>query len=461
MEEHQAKESARERMFDALLTDAVHAEASASSAPARERNRYAQLAAVLLGVIVLVCVTSLQMGAEHAAQDRVPFDPLFPRMDRELHRGPLETQLHSLARAQALPRGKLPPLSVLADDQATRIAILEELADRPGVRSLVIGGQEELPATTWQLVGRMPNLETLCIGCVVEAANVRELRHAPELRLIQFGKGRFELTEEMLLALVELPHLDALQFVWQKLPPETFAILASLPHLHMLYLESCTLADGWLTELRKLRVLRWLSVHFGPYKKGTLTSEEVKRFSDIRQLQSLRLANVEIEEAGFDALPSSLRVLEFSDGVPESALRTLLTRPQLRGFGFDRLDAATDKLLCELLPKTNLERFGCSRSPSEDLWRVLSELPRLRHLRTSGTSDREIQAARWSALKHLEHLEWYVRELPTPEQLQPLKNLASLRRIAIRDISGSGRTDRRDVEALRRVFGANVEVIVR
>jgi hypothetical protein len=137
------KALARERLFDAVLADAVAAEGAL--VPAQRRPQWARVAVVLLATLVTIGVALLQGAARRdEAQDPESFDPLFPRIEREFHRDRLAVQLRSVERVRQLPEGPLPPLKVLPEGASgsgpVPLAVLEELHGRRGVRSLTVAG---------------------------------------------------------------------------------------------------------------------------------------------------------------------------------------------------------------------------------------------------------------------------------------------------------------------------------
>ena len=457
-----AKTAARERLFDAVLADAVAA--AGGVAPTQRRPHWALIAAVLLAALVTIGVALLHAAARRdQAQEPERFDPLFPRIERRFHRDQEYVQLRSVDRVRQLPPGPLPPVAVLPSqpnaDEPVPLAVLEALLSRGGVRSLTIGGDSGLPMSSWRAIAALPDLEELSIECEIEAEGMRELRHAPRLRAIAFGKVQFRVGKELVDAVLELPRLDSVSLVRQELPSPALAALAGLPGLQSLYIEGCTTGPDWLEAIAGVRSLRWLGLAVGRFENGSLTAADLRRLGALPRLESLALAKVDIAAADYAALPDSLQVVRLPDSVSAAVVRELLARPKLRGLSVGGVDPETESVLCELLPTARLERFGINGALSDPLWRALERMPRLRHLSFRGGRDVGSSLERVVHLEQLEHLECF-DYLPTPEQLRCLRVLPGLRRIVMSRCA-QGSQEAVDLEALQQALGAGVDLIVR
>lgn len=464
-DEVEVKRAARERLFDAVLADAVAAEAGGEGeGRSAHGGRFALAAAALLATLVTIGVALLQAGhGRDEAQVPEPFDALFPRVERAGHLDRLGLRIGTVEQARELPDGPLPPVKVLTTDPLgdgpISVEVLEALAGRSGVRSLVIGTHPGLPIDVWRGIAAMPDLEYVHIGCHVEAPALRELRHAPRLRHVAFGARQSRLGEDLVDALVELPHVDSVSIVWHEVPSAALERLAGLPRLHSLWLEGCELDDGWPDALGELRTLRWLFLSRGRWDDVRVSAEELHKLGKLAKLESLGLARAEIPAEGFAALPASLQVLKLHMAAPPAALRELLTRPRLRGIYLNAWQPGTEDVLCELLPKTKLERFGYHGPLSDRMWRGLQRLPRLRHLSFRTSGDLASCVDRVVELEHLEHLELYT-SVPPAESLRPLRKLQHLERLVI-SRSGNDSAHAADLAALQQAVGADVDLIVR
>lgn len=457
----EVEEAARERLFDVVLAEAVAAERA--SPPAPRGRQWALVAAVLLAVLVTIGVALLKAAdSRDEAQDPKTFDPLFPRIEREFHFDRLCVQVRSLERVRQLPEGELPPLAALPrapnEGLPVPVDIVDALAGRRGVRSLCVAGDSGMPVESWRRIAAMPDLEVLTICCDIDAACMRELRHAPRLRALGLEKAKFRISAELMAALLELPRLDSIALSWQELPPSALAALAGLPELRSLYLEKCSTDPGWLDALAQLRTLRWLFLALGPWKNGVLTAEDLRRIGTLPRLESLSLHAVDIAAADYAALPASLQMVSLHEPVPASVVRELLTRPKLRGLCLRCADPEAESTLCELLPTTKLERFGCDTGVSERLWDALGHLPRLRHLSFRARKDIAVDLQRVVGLKALEHV-GFQASVPAAETLGCLRDLPQLRRVVISGV-GDGTEYRADLVGLQQALGPKVDLIV-
>lgn len=459
----QVREAARERLFDAALVDAVAAERAAPAgvhSGAERPGRIArvlQAALLLLGVCVTVAVLVLRDRGEAAAQDPDPFDPVFPRIENEWLWGPPGVQFHTQAQLDALPEHG-PAFAIAYSQEA-----VDRLAQQPGVRRLHLAMMaEDLDAETWRRIGRMGDLEMLDILCSVTAADLRELRHAPRLRDVMFSKPRFVFDEALATSLVELPHLSCVQFALTTVRPDALARLAGLPHLKALYFQSRDVGPDWLAALSRIRTLRWLSINVDTGQGSTtavLTAADLGQLGALRALRSLALSNVSIAEADLELLPKSVEVLALAAAEPltEAGLRTLLARSNLRGLRLRRVDAGLEHVLCELLPRTRLERFACW-PVTERLWQTLEQMQTLRWLGIATSGDVATNLSHCARLEALEQIN--LTHGGTGFDLSVLRSLQRLRRISVLS-DGNLRLSATELGAMQASLGPGVELVVR
>jgi len=460
------REAARERLFDAVLWEAIDTEAG--TVVPRKRRTLKFAVALFVPVLVTVGVAVLKAdGASGGAQDPSRFDPLSPRIEvqRESYVA-YALSVSTVEEVQRLPHQAVPPIRVTTGEEGADNAgieeVIEALANRGGVTTMLIGDGPEPSVDVWRSVARMADLEEVVIGCQVGAAGLRELRNAPRLRALGLSRPRQELTDEHALALLELVHLERLQLIYQRVASRTLAKLSGLPNLHSFYAEACSRDQGWIEALCRIKTIRWLGLcglEYGPKSRGRLSADDLRALGSLPRLASLNLWRVDVAGGDFGLLPPSLVALHFGGAVPGEALRELLNRRHLRRLSLVELDVRGERVLSEVLPRSRVEQFRYGSQVPDHLWPVLERSPRLRRLGCHAGSDMGLFLERVLRCRGLEQLRLHSR-IPTVAELRRLRDLPQLRRVVILD-SEEGRGGELDLGRLREALGAHVDLIVR
>jgi hypothetical protein len=185
-----------------------------------------------------------------------------------------------------------------------------------------------------------------------------------------------------------------------------------------------------MRTLPQLRHLRALGLDDVP----ALDAAAVQPLATMKHLRGLDLSGVRLDDGALAALPPQLELLALSwlDMCTPEGLGALRRLTGLRTLRLrTELSPPMHRALSAVLGDLALERFdSLTSSPDAATWRALQAQTKLRWLtfRRQGGSFEDVVAGS-RACEHLEVLSLYEKDLPTPEQLAPLRDHPTLRRI--------------------------------
>ncbi|HEX6812458.1 MAG TPA: hypothetical protein VF384_12595 [Planctomycetota bacterium] len=464
MNDDAIREQAMERLLTAELAEVVANERP--RALATWRPLYAAL--LLLGVFVAAGVAWLA-NDDRAALQEPKFDAVDPWYEREWPWRGLFSKMLKPGRAAEAPAGVDEFVVTLREADSSDLA---EVLDRPAVRKLALTWRNDQAAPDvdpelWQRIARRPELEVLQLaGLAMPPGRLRELRLAPALRYVMLIEGTSPLGDRAAQALAELPRLRAIALGAAEVDAEGLAALAGVPDLEFLLL-SPRRADvrALFDTLRKLRNLRALAFECS----ATVDATALEPLSAMKHLRALDLSHVKLDDQALAALPPQLELLALPslDGCTPEGLTTLRRLTSLRTLRLrSALSPPMRSVLAAVLGDLALERFdSLTSTPDAATWKALQALPKLRWLtfrRQGGTFEDVVAGCR--ACEHLEVLTLYEKSPPTPEQLAPLRDHPTLRRIEFHenDVTGiPGNISEERLAALRASVRAQIETIAR
>lgn len=468
MNDNVIKLSARERMLDAELAEALSIpEASKDrqtangSIPRIASWRWSRVAIGLIAIGAVTAVNWLNDANYLVSQQQsTTFDAVagpwraWHTLQFQSHTVTKTEQLQTeRARSITLGAGATPELfdAVLRQPQLEHLIISRDAEDVPWeafdrhtqVHALSLFGRKltsdqirslralpnltrlgvsfrgsELDQAAGQAIAELPKLRMLCVSGSATPAGVMELKNLPDLDTLAIGvPTRF--------------HLDVIHSI-NRLP--------NLRALHLTELHGIKLEPNWLHALIKLP-----------------------------KLELLNLQDAKIGDAGIGALPTNLVALRLPNltDVTPAGLARLARLKHLKRLGFSRiLPEKLSTARAELTRALNLERLDCNYEwPDSKLWDALPQAGSLRRLTICRDGKEPLTAdaiAPCKRIKQLTELDVRLTQVPQPQALQPLRNLPTLRivRICI-DVGRPGvvAPTAAQITALEQALGTDIQTV--
>lgn len=470
MNDDTMREQAHERLLTAELAAILSHERPHAAV---QWQRLGVAAMVLLGAFVALSVAWVAR-TDPAPLQHPEFDPVDPWYEHVWPWRSMDGALTRPGRAAEAPADVEEFVVTLRDGDSPDLAAI---LDRPAVRRLALcwRNDQATPNVTpqlWQRLVTRPELETLLLAghFAIPAERMRELRLAPELRHLMLFDGAAALDRATAQALVEMPGLRAVGLSLGEVTTEGLAALAGLPQLEALMLSRPRLGVHELMRaLPQLRTLRAIVFEGDGMLTTTIDDAALQPLGVMKHLRVLDLSGVKIDDAALTALPTQIELLALprldrctADGVGALRRLTKLRALRLRS----TLSTPLQRALLAVIADLPLERYdSLTAAPDAATWQALQSRPKLRWLtlRRQGSPIETIVAG-CRDCEHLEHLELFERQLPTPEQLAPLRDHATLRRITFRidearNVPLPGEEER--LALLRASVRAKIEVVER
>lgn len=446
-------ERARERLFAAEIAVVLEAPLRADEAAGGRRSvvgQWLMAAMMLLGVAVAVGVGWMSRAGLDEAQQPGAFDPVFP---------PFEDGVIGGGAVFSVP-ADLEALSALSDRGVVRLTV--------GASRL--GGFPAVPASAEFLaaVARLPNLRTLLLteGGVPSPEALRELRVAPHLQTLVLA-GEYDVPFDAAIGAACAELVQLRQCVLSRMPMtrEGLRALGTLPLLDVLWLENAAISDevaAAIGELRRLRSLELMYVPDQGLAAPRLSKASLRSIAAAPRLVSLGLDGFDGEPGSLASLPSQLQALRLTacEWAGPTELRRLAALPRLRSLVWNgSIDAERAQALAEVVRAVPLEQFGASVPLPLLLREALTNVPKLRGLRLQGQDDPDALVAMLKHLTKLELLRFGCEPLPAANALQPLRELAQLRRVElVRNSATDQATYENLAKELRAMLGDAVQV---